>query len=395
MGLLTALDFHKSSHFDDKEKYEEVEYRLYSWGEIFPPFLGDREHSIVARWILNDFPFKLFSSSTPHDDPLPQKLCLTFRAPWEERKKSKSIGFFSEEIAKEFAAFISLVTRRRVFSGNLTRCNNLPVEKEIQLYQRTHSQERQCIKEIDPAKIYRLLNNLQTMDRMDRNIATGVVLAMRLYHSAVEIMYAEPEFSYLFLVASLETISSVVHKDFKPDNEEEFLDSRFSGCKTLLNGLLDESKAKLKNLLLSNEKFTFQKVLKFVTENVPDLFWSEKQDDAKPYYYTQVFGLGVNGTANVSFLPPDLSIKKYEKIEIESLKNVLRNVYKARSRLIHEGIRLPASIVVGLFKQLPPEAFITSIREEKQTTQQVPPLLTFERLVSYTIVEFLNKQLGV
>jgi len=74
-GLLGALDFDKCSK---SKKAEEVEYQLYSWGEIYPPFLGERKHSTAARHILRCFPFKLFSSSLP-EGPLPQKLCLTFR----------------------------------------------------------------------------------------------------------------------------------------------------------------------------------------------------------------------------------------------------------------------------------------------------------------------------
>jgi hypothetical protein len=106
MGLLAVLDTHKKG-----KEGAEIEYKLYSWGEIFPPFLGDRAHSTAARFILTQFPFKLFSSSTPYDDPLPQKLCLTFKAPHEVKKGTEHTtisGIFAHEIAKEFAAFLSL-----------------------------------------------------------------------------------------------------------------------------------------------------------------------------------------------------------------------------------------------------------------------------------------------
>ncbi len=85
MGLLNVLD--STEH---KQEGVEIEYRLYSWGEKIPPFLGNREHEIAARFILPEFPFKLFSSSTPYDDPLPQKLCLTFKAPYEVKRNTKS-----------------------------------------------------------------------------------------------------------------------------------------------------------------------------------------------------------------------------------------------------------------------------------------------------------------
>lgn len=384
MGLLDALDFHKSSEFNNAEKYEEVEYRLHSWGEIFPPFLGNREHSEVARWILTEFPFRLFCSSTPHDDPLPQKLCLTFRSPFEERKENKSFGFFSEEIAKEFAAFISLFTRRRVFAGKKTRSNGLPIEQEIDVYRRSHFQEPQQLKEIDPSLIYKLLENLRSMDR---TIANSVVLAMRLYHTAIEMMYTEPEFSYLFLVTCLEAISSAIYKRFTPPNEQEFLDSKFPGLKNILNVSPQVDREKVEELLLKNEKFVFKKLSKFIIENLPDRFWNETKDDAKPDYLISKIGL-----AGESISHADKSIQEWEKIEKGVIDKVLRSIYEARSKLIHEGARLPASILIGHFRRLPVDASITSFREDMQTSTQIPPLITFERLVSYSIVEFLHKQ---
>jgi len=373
MGLLTALDFHKRLQSGKVEECVEVEYQLYSWGEIYSPFLGDREHSINARYILRDFPFKLFSSSTPYQT-LPQKLCLTFKAPYEMRKdigRFRSSGIFPEEIAKEFAAFLSLVTRRRVFVDRQIRYNGLPIEQEVDIYKHLHFQEKQRLKEIEPKEIYQLLENLQAMDR---RIANSFILAMRLYHSAVEMMYTEPEFSYLFLVTCLEAISSAVYKDYRPNNEEEFLDSRFPEWRGLLNTLPPKKKEELKKVLLTNEKFTFRKLSKFVNENVPERFWSEKEDDAKPDYLTKII---------------ESSGQEREKIEKESLAQVLRDIYTARSKLIHEGIRLPASIVVGHFQWLPIDAI-----ETLEEGLQIPPLLTFERLVSYSMVEFLRKQHG-
>jgi hypothetical protein len=347
VGLISSLDFHKSLRSGKAGESVEVEYQLYSWGEIYPPFHGNREHSIDARYILRDFPFKLFSSSTPYDDPLPQNLCLTFKAPDEVKKDTKNChisGIFPHEIAKEFAAFLSLVTRRRVFVERQTRYDGLPIVQEVEQYQRPYSQERQRLKEIDPNQIYQLLENLQTMDR---RISNGFILAMRLYHAAVEMMYTEPEFSYLFLVTCLEAISSVVYEDYRPNSEEEFLDSRTPEWRSLFNILLPEQRQELKGVLLRNEKFIFYKLSKFINENVPKRFWSETEDDAKPDYFHS-----------------NITIQDWEKIEKGRLKKVLRNIYTDRSKLIHEGIRLPASIVVGLFRGIPIEA-ISEIRKNQ------------------------------
>ena len=302
MGLLAVLDANKEGL-----KGVEIEYRLYSWGEIFPPFFGDREHSTVARFILKEFPFKLFCSSTPYDEPMPQKLCLTFKSPDVLKKRDNNIytsGIFPHEIAKAFAAFLSLYTRRRVFAEKQVRWDGLPIEQEGEIYQRSHFQEKQRLKEIDPKDLYELLGKLQALDR---NNANGFVLAMRLYHSAVEMMYVDPEFAYLLLITALEAISSVANKDYKPEKEEEFLDSRFPGWK---ENLENEQKNFLKKVLLKHENFTFQKLLKFLIENIPEQFWSETSDDAKPDYLKIIIG-----SSGEPIKHSDNSILNLERIE--------------------------------------------------------------------------------
>lgn len=345
MGLLAALDHHKGLQGKKEGESTEIEYRLYSWGEIYPPFLGDREHSTAARFILTEFPFKLFSSSTPYDDPLPQKLCLTFKAPHEVKKDTEHMhisGIFAHEIAKEFAAFFSVVTRRRVFAEKQLRVDDLPIEQEGEIYRRSHFQERQRLKEIAPKEIYQLLGNLQAMDR---RVANGLILAMRFYHSAIEMMYIEPEFAYLFLVTALETVSSVLYKEYEPENEEEFLDSRFPGWE---KDLTEEQRVSLKGILLKGENFTFQKLLKFVTENLPERYWSETQDDSKPDHLTSIIGLGPDGKGEERISHSDITINEFEKIQQEHLKRTLQDVYDARSRLVHGAIGFPESIGNGV-----------------------------------------------
>ncbi len=222
MSILAALDYHYNNNFDN---HIEVEYRLISWGEVYSPFFGDREHSTAARFILREYPFKLFSVSIPYSE-IPQKLCLTFRAPLQTKTRGNTSLTSPNQAAtaKEFAAFLSLVTRRRVFALGETRRDGLPIETTANIYISSHQQEKQQLKEIDPEYIYSLLKNLQAMNR---EIAESYVLAMRLYHSAIEMMYTEPEFAYLFLVMSLESISSATYKDLSLDqyDDEELINT--------------------------------------------------------------------------------------------------------------------------------------------------------------------------
>ena len=93
----------------------------------------------------------------------------------------------------------------------------------------------------------------------------------------------------------------------------------------------------------------------------------------------------------------DKTIQDYEKIEKAKIKRTLDEIYKARSKLVHEGKRLPASIMIGHFRRLPFDAFgeligQTPDAKDVSSTIKLPPFITLERLASYTLVEFLRKQ---
>jgi hypothetical protein len=381
MGLLETLNFFRELQSGiTNENVSEIEYQLLSWGEIFSPFMGDREHSRAARFIFKEYPFKLFSSSTPYEE-IPQKLCLTFKSSGETN---------DHDAAKEFAAFLSLITRRRVFPIRLTSIDGLPIESETYFYRHLPVQERQNLKEIEPKVIYQFLDKLANIQK---EISISFVLALRLYHSALELMYSEPEFAYLLLITALEAISSVVYKDYKPENEEQFLNSRYYGWKTVSDALPPNLRPALEELLTKNEHFIFGKILKFVMENTPETFWSEKEDDAKPDYIYSI----IESNGKEKIVHSGKKIEEYELIEKENLREVLQNIYSARSKLIHEGKKMPLSIVAGHFRGIPTEA-LEEIRprneegdKQAKITMPLPPLLTFERLVSYSMVEFLRK----
>ena len=67
--------------------------------------------------------------------------------------------------------------------------------------------------------------------------------------------------------------------------------------------------------------------------------------------------------------PSDKSIHDFEKINRNNLKKTLDRVYDARSKLVHEGVRLPSSIVIGHFTKVPGEA-LDEMWELKQATEK-------------------------
>ena len=379
MSFLAALDYHYSAANAPTEAFE-IEYLLDSWGEIFPPFEGDREHSTAARFILYDYPFKLFSSTTPYEGPLPHKLTVTFRAPHQVRHQSERnvvSGIFPDEIARGFAAFLSLVTRRRVFPNRLTRQDGLPVFLERQTPPIVTLHEGQPLKEVAPGAIEGLLRQLQSMDR---STAQSFVLAMSLYHAAVEFMTTRAEFAYLLLVTALEAIASSAFPAFEHPKEDDFLASRYPGWKELADSADQEQR--LRTLLLRNEHFTFAKLSAFVETHLPDRFWCEEIDDAKPQRLSSCVAIGLNGEPREHIGRTSGKIQDWEKIDRTTISTVLRRIYNARSGLVHKGISFPASIVLGLSDRVPAEAIMDMLNlAQAEESVRIPTVFTFERLV--------------
>ena len=210
-SFLAALDYHYDQSDRQSTGATEVEYLLHSWGEIFAPFLGNREHSDAARFILNDYPFKLFSSNMPHEGPVPYRLTATFYAPYETKVKDEigSIGgIYEDDIAQGLAGFLSMYTRRRVFHHHSTRHDGMPIIQEPRNAPSAVGHRVQRLREIDSSEFYELLFNLQAMRR---EVGRSFVLAMEFYHTAVELLYSRSEFAYLSLVTALEAISSAAY----------------------------------------------------------------------------------------------------------------------------------------------------------------------------------------
>ena len=353
--------------------------------------------------ILRNFPFRLFSVSTPHSEP-PQQLCISFCAPHRiiGIPEDRLSGFFADEIAEEFAAFLAAVTRRRVFALRQTRVDGWPIEEPARAYPGYHFQAPQGMKEIGPEQIDELLRSLQAMDRP---LARSYVLALRLYHAAVDMMFAYPEFSYLFLVMSLEAIATAAYKGWQPSDEgegrtelDQFLDSQYSGWRSLCDVSDPEKRTEVVKMLLTPAYFTMRKVRNFVHDNVPEAYWSEREDNAKSAHVRSVTYPSLNGRSEEKLDRSDLSIHEWERIDRDRLKETLGAIYKARSEFVHEGRAFPPRIAVGLGPWIAAKAAHDSSVAHRLSLQgrasrpSIPPLLTFERLVSYCMVEFLSKQ---
>lgn len=399
MGMLDVVKLHNALEdsaavFD----YSVFECELQSWGELcdqakFFNFPGSPNE---AREILSKFPFRLLSVTPVQKEASPQKLCLVFRAPYEHRSYGERVssgGYFPIEVLTEFTAFLALLTRRRIFAQRLTRQDNRPVDLSIIDHELAPFQERQRLKLVNPDHVYRLMDTLLNME--DRP-ANSFLLSARLYHTATRLMYTEPEFAYVFLISALEAISSGVYEEFVPEDVNDYLNDAYPGWSKPLSSLGKTQLEKVKGLLIKHEHFAFRKLRSFVEEFIPNRFWTEDADDAKPLRWITSVTVGASNGVQERMLQSDSSLLPWEKLERADLRKALRAAYDCRSALMHKGERYPASIVLGLTGneiaiEAAMEMVISKTKGAKLWTE-VPPLLTFERLVSYTLVEFLEKQ---
>jgi len=374
-GILAALDFH---YGEAKGHFSEVEYQLLSTGELATQFAGDREHSLEARILLRDFPFKMFCVSQPTAE-CRQTLCVAFKCPSNTS---------AHEVGNEFAAFLSLLTRRRIFALKQTRCDGLPVEHQPRSFFDRSEGQLQSSTTIQQEEIALLL---MTIQKLDAKTSSGFVLAMRLYHTAVSLILAEPQIAYLLLVMSIETISGVTENETNTVDEdwEQYLDSCYKGWRTHCDISTPELKASVVQMLTKSAYRTLRKFRSFIQINLPEKFWTETSDDGKPVWWSFVYD--VNGRAVVE---NDRGIQPWEKWEPKDLKRILDAVYASRSKFVHEGAPFSAEIVLGLSPEIPFDAAVSMMNKMMNGSTNnpltIPSLITFERMVNYSLMGFLR-----
>lgn len=404
--LLAVLDYDHDlqTATSETETAKPSSRPLRSWGELQVRNTGSAQGEDGQIVILDEYPFRLSAERVASDDDLPQRLTLTFRVTnWTRAYRSNVLlsSTFADEAAAEFTAFLSLVTRRRILAfvrGAVPDDKARSTEDQARLPLGAATQRNQGPRIVEPADIYRCLENLRTIDR---KIARGFVLASRLYHAAVGMMYEEPELSYVLLVMCLEAISSAAYRGWRPElegeNEEGILDKEFPGWRVIPE--TGEQSRRLRAFLhrhlenlLKNRPVSFQKLLRFVREYIPDEYWSESADDARPTSIAETLPFHLYRTSGES-VPYDL--RNLERLPRDNLEEGLRAVWQRRNELVHGAKRFPESIVFGLSRLLRVETAVQmaalSETENGQPKLPIPSLLGFERLVSYTMLAYLWK----
>ena len=327
--------------------------------------------------------------------PLPQAIRVAFNPPLEEKVATKSLtsaGVCVFETLEEFAALLAVFTRRRVFVRWEDGFYGQGLDDSPCFHGSNHQEPQRTIS-FDENAFRGLLRQLVDMPR---ELAEAFMSAVRLYGRALETLYTQPQMSYLLLVMALEAVSCEAVPTPSRDERCARLDAQYPKWRGDLEGIGGKRRNRLIVMLLRADSTSFYKLNKFVKSYLPSSFWSARVDNAKP-----VFADRSQSYSRLAFgarlrVPDDpLELASYERFRPVQLETKLLGAYSARSKFVHTGRRLPETITLGLSPDISDlaAAQYEALRIDGKDSgiPDLPTLLTLERLVSCTLVNFLER----
>lgn len=373
-----------------------VEYRLLCSGELYnlgaccPPHYIDYWRNPYLRLILDGLP-GLFVVNEPHR-MYPQELSFTFDCYMIEDSSDGSTVIYNDdrEIAEEFVALLSVLTRRLICvfckisesRYNKEKKDDLPQYWPHQVYNITtpriwaikpstliyDGHVRPEIKSYMPPPvgidISKLKQLLKAFSSLDESVAENLISAARLYQTALTFIEDEPEIAYLQLVFVVETIAKFLYRDFVPDEIKQVEVKR--NVKELAKKYdLTESQARelaleaCKGISWAKDKF-----IKFIMEYTDDSIFTE--EDTLFHF-------------PISFAPNKQNFEKS-----------LADIYGMRSKAGHEGQPFPPQVGIGTKPTVSIHAMTQFHRDLKKTGRGfiVPPATWFERVVNLALVTY-------
>lgn len=385
------LDYLKDPEFKKSpENFVIVEYRLLCSGELYRGnvLTFDWRKETITRLLLT-FPFELVVVSTQFAD-YPQELALRFKVREVTETKGRSSYMFipDEEIARDIAAFLSLLCRRLITVAAKVReshphemndypeiFRDWPVAFTNSL--KLKSWQRQPSTVVTGPEGVEIVNHNPPPNPVDSDYlkkmflalpnldhAESIVLSARRYALALELIQNRPELSYQFLISSIETIANSVCSSFRPNGDEMVKVKRPVFKLALKFGLGEPEAKQLAIEACKRDSWIYRKFSKFLCENVGDELWTKKDD---------VF-------VEMEFLVP-----KKKRFEY-----ALRQIYKSRGKDLHAGINYPISATVGTSPFIPAKMML-----ELDKKDHFPPVTWFERVVSIALCSYLERSAGL
>lgn len=290
------------------------------------------------------------------------KLCLRISdeapekglKPWMSAPKN---AYYHEGgIAEELVALASLFLRRRLKLGSIVRLNDTPTRLSMKHLTSSRTIDDQLID--GKSNLADLAKWLNLTEGLDSNYHQKFILAVRLYHQALILIEEQPDMAYLNLVSAIEVLCK------NTDIGEVKLSDLDKTLSTVVGSVKDEGlRNKIEQAILKRERFHSRRFVSFILNHIEKDFWDNEK---RP---------------------------QHGKITSKELPDLLRRIYRQRSRTLHDGEPFPPTIFTHPWR----EAEIDFSRgimvggRKWEPKDFIPYPHFFERLVNHVLKTFLKK----
>jgi hypothetical protein len=350
-----------------------VEYHLRSWRELYDKSIlsADRYSSSAGQWVIRgDGHFYTVTVISRPVYAVPQELCVAFDCCTRVEEGMTPVGAFHsegqpiEEVALDFLALLSVWAREPLMPLGRRRVANQPITDRPQ-----YAAPPRVSRGADPPaggingpEFALVLKGMAVAP--DETVAAAIG-ASKFYHAALSQVGFDPSGAYVALVSAIECLAG---HNYNRKSFEFKLVEKFRVVEKLLAELstsqhAEELCTKVREELLRNEPFVWQKFFSFITEHIPSEFW-ETPDELYPH--SSVF----------------------PRIGRDQFKSCLRKVYGARSEYVHGGKQFPSYIDFGA-RQRCSYGAVLELQKLIGQERYLPPFSWFERLTHLVIVDFM------
>ena len=369
-----------------------VEYRLVCSGELYNGDVRtmDWQESDICRVLLTE-PFRLVVASTDTRARThgPVELSLTFSCHEVSQQQGLIRTTFHphEELAADIAALLTVLLRRLLTVAGPLRIvhsdegvpegmrewplsivtRSLPAHWPNQGSVALYGPERITLKYYNPSpKAVPSRKTGQILAHLPQSqYAEPIILAARLYATAMEHIHGRADIAYLMLTFAVDTLAGAFLKDYEADSSR--MERSYPHLKKVAEGMgLPEDRVhQLVVAACMGNPWTKVKFIRFLTEHVTDEIWQPDEE---------VFNLD------------SISLPK----QADGLEKALDAVFVARNRFVHAGYPYCPSIVFGLGPTVPFRAVPALVGKG----ERAPALAWFERVVNIALCRFIEKAVG-
>jgi len=206
---------------------------------------------------------------------------------------------------------------------------------------------------------------LSQVENLESKYHQKFMLAVKMYHQALQAIEEQPDLAYLSLVSAIEVLCQDT-KINKPSLGEGGSNKELV---KLLNQIEDENlRNKISKAIVDKDRFISKRFVAFIIENIEDDFWDEP-------------GRPQNG-----------------RVEPSGLPKLLAKIYDQRSRTLHNGEPFPVYVMDapremdGEIEYAPGRG--TLIKTWKQE-DYIPYPQFFEKLVNHVLKVFVKKKQAI